>query len=312
MSPDRVVDYPLGLRSQGPAFKSPSGRFHGNYTASDHPVARPRESVRAPASIRTEIGGSERTPAKAREVPTRRQFDGGRKWLHPGLYFIKTIRKNTGRGWNQFLKSNTVYSSSFEVSDVSGASDSGHIEVDNYVTATTAQQMQQPQQQQQMGQQQAQRFRQQVSPQVAQVVQSLSEVVTAAEHAKTRAAQQGIPQAPQLADDLKGIARPEKDLLARQSTAAQTAGQCAQQVVQQSLQQLQTNSSRGFRNSHNWPSRSASRSSRPVSRFNRSRLSSAGNRDVVARFSPIFPRPGSGHRAVGGDGHRNVPPELTE
>src|SRR6056297_4123908 len=27
MSPGRVVDYPLGLRSQGPEFKSPSGRF---------------------------------------------------------------------------------------------------------------------------------------------------------------------------------------------------------------------------------------------------------------------------------------------
>ncbi len=27
-SPDRVVDYPPGLRSQGPEFKSPSGRFY--------------------------------------------------------------------------------------------------------------------------------------------------------------------------------------------------------------------------------------------------------------------------------------------
>ena len=35
MSPGRVVDYPLGLRSQGPEFKSPSGRFPFHNTTSD-------------------------------------------------------------------------------------------------------------------------------------------------------------------------------------------------------------------------------------------------------------------------------------
>ena len=34
MSPGRVVDYPLGLRSQGPEFKSPSGRFRTHQTTS--------------------------------------------------------------------------------------------------------------------------------------------------------------------------------------------------------------------------------------------------------------------------------------
>src|SRR6056297_2756995 len=38
MSPGRVVDYPLGLRSQGPEFKSPSGRSH--CSRPDEPHAR--------------------------------------------------------------------------------------------------------------------------------------------------------------------------------------------------------------------------------------------------------------------------------
>src|SRR6056297_222937 len=41
MSPDRVVDYPLGLRSQGPEFKSPSGRFYRDATTTSG-ASRPR------------------------------------------------------------------------------------------------------------------------------------------------------------------------------------------------------------------------------------------------------------------------------
>ena len=52
MSPDRVVDYPLGLRSQGPAFKSPSGRFRATDATSDseEPV-RPKTARRDLSTI---------------------------------------------------------------------------------------------------------------------------------------------------------------------------------------------------------------------------------------------------------------------
>jgi hypothetical protein len=49
MSPVRVVDYPLGLRSQGPAFKSLTGRFSDGHPPSGR--ARERHGAVAPATV---------------------------------------------------------------------------------------------------------------------------------------------------------------------------------------------------------------------------------------------------------------------
>src|SRR6056297_1730571 len=58
MSPGRVVDYPLGLRSQGPEFKSPSGRSLCGYltsfdSRSAHVLTCPALAPLAQDSVRT-------------------------------------------------------------------------------------------------------------------------------------------------------------------------------------------------------------------------------------------------------------------
>lgn len=101
------------------------------------------------------------------------------------------------------------------------------------------QQVQQPQGVAQPTQRAAQPYVQAVSPQVNDAVNTLDRVETIAEVTKTRAAQQGLPNVGQIADDLKNIAELQKDLIVRQSPLAGTIQQCAQQAIQQGIQQLQ-------------------------------------------------------------------------
>src|SRR6056297_3228052 len=55
MRPDRVVDYPLGLRSQGPEFKSPSGRsFLRNASFPQRPLHQSRPDL--PYARSTRVG----------------------------------------------------------------------------------------------------------------------------------------------------------------------------------------------------------------------------------------------------------------
>lgn len=91
-------------------------------------------------------------------------------------------------------------------------------------------------QQTQMG---GQSFSQALPSQAIQAVTGLERIETLSEFVKSRAVQQGIPEVPRIADDLKNVSELQKDLIVRQSEHAQIVGQCTQEVFQQSLQQLQ-------------------------------------------------------------------------
>ena len=70
--PGRVVDHPLGLRSQGPEFKSPSGRFlqHTPPSASEAVVLQENATRRFEHDRRSATAGSDRLSAVQISVRT--------------------------------------------------------------------------------------------------------------------------------------------------------------------------------------------------------------------------------------------------
>ncbi len=79
MSPDRVVDYPLGLRSQGPEFKSPSGRFcDATRRATARRLRRRNSERRFEHDSRSATGGSDRLSPVQISVRTFTAFTTGR------------------------------------------------------------------------------------------------------------------------------------------------------------------------------------------------------------------------------------------